>query len=39
MRTYHDELRAVMPVTECREEPAEGTVMARNAELLARRSS
>ncbi|ESR24548.1 aromatic ring-hydroxylating oxygenase subunit alpha [Lutibaculum baratangense] len=39
VRTYHDELRAVMPVMNEAQAPAEGTLARRNAELLASRGS
>jgi phenylpropionate dioxygenase-like ring-hydroxylating dioxygenase large terminal subunit len=35
VRTYHDHLRAVLPVVNVEDEPAPGTVAARNAALLA----
>lgn len=36
VRTYHDHLREVLPVVNLEDEPAQGTVAERNAELLAR---
>jgi phenylpropionate dioxygenase-like ring-hydroxylating dioxygenase large terminal subunit len=36
VRTYHDHLRAVLPVVNLEDEPAPGTVAERNAALLAR---
>jgi phenylpropionate dioxygenase-like ring-hydroxylating dioxygenase large terminal subunit len=36
VRTYHDHLRAVLPVINLEDEPKPGTLAARNAELLAR---
>lgn len=35
VKTYHDELRQVMPVLTLDQEPARGTLIERNAELLA----
>ncbi len=36
VRTYHDHLRAVLPVVNLEDEPEPGTVGERNAALLAR---